>query len=609
MHSSDNSWEYVTVPLLVHATKQILDNWGADGWELVQVVPGPNAEQLVAYLKRPRGHVSAVEDRLAELGLSLPEVAPPVAAYVPAVRTGVATSGPRASCRWSTARSPRPARSAPRSTPEQAKELAADLRAQRAGGGEVRASATCDQVVRVVKVVGFVASAPDFTGQPGVVNGASELLGAGVRRRGRARAQRGRRRGAAARRAGRGRDRRRGPLSRAAAPTCTTTRRPPSRCATPPPWCCCGRDRTARGLPAARVASMAFAAGMHGLPRRGCATRQDSDLRATAVREVLEETGVRARPEPAGTRGRAGSPPRPSRVATTPGSSWPRCPRRPSPCGVGTEMDRVAWWTPAGALAADGARRARAVAADLRDAGELGRAPTSPRCSTAATGRDLEPVVPVAASTTRRLPRRAAGRPGAAPVTEPSAAAWTGGRVTAAGHLRAGAEPGPMTLEGTNTWVLAEPGRGLAVVVDPGPDVDGAPTRRCSRPRRAGGRRVGLVLLTHGHPDHAEGAPPVRRAGRRRRSGRWTRRTGSAARASATATSWRVGGLDAAGRRRRRATPPTRCPSSLAADGAVLTGDTVLGRGTTVVAHPDGRLGDYLRVAATGCAGWPRRAG
>ena len=41
-------WEYSTVPLLVHATKQILDNWGDDGWELVAVVPGPNAEQLVA---------------------------------------------------------------------------------------------------------------------------------------------------------------------------------------------------------------------------------------------------------------------------------------------------------------------------------------------------------------------------------------------------------------------------------------------------------------------------------------------------------------------------------------------------------------------------------
>jgi len=48
-------WEYATVPLLVHATKQILDNWGQDGWELVAVVPGPNPEQLVAYLKRPVG--------------------------------------------------------------------------------------------------------------------------------------------------------------------------------------------------------------------------------------------------------------------------------------------------------------------------------------------------------------------------------------------------------------------------------------------------------------------------------------------------------------------------------------------------------------------------
>ena len=47
-------WEYVTVPLLTHATKQILDNWGDEGYELVSVVPGANAEQLVAYLKRPK---------------------------------------------------------------------------------------------------------------------------------------------------------------------------------------------------------------------------------------------------------------------------------------------------------------------------------------------------------------------------------------------------------------------------------------------------------------------------------------------------------------------------------------------------------------------------
>lgn len=48
------TWEYLTAPLLVHATKQILDNFGRDGWELVQVVPGPaGGDQLVAYFKRP----------------------------------------------------------------------------------------------------------------------------------------------------------------------------------------------------------------------------------------------------------------------------------------------------------------------------------------------------------------------------------------------------------------------------------------------------------------------------------------------------------------------------------------------------------------------------
>jgi hypothetical protein len=47
-------WEYVTVPLLSHATKQILDNWGDEGYELVSVIPGPNPEQLVAYMKRPK---------------------------------------------------------------------------------------------------------------------------------------------------------------------------------------------------------------------------------------------------------------------------------------------------------------------------------------------------------------------------------------------------------------------------------------------------------------------------------------------------------------------------------------------------------------------------
>ena len=49
-------WEYLTAPILTHAAKQILDNFGADGWELVQIAPGMNPENLVAYFKRPLTH-------------------------------------------------------------------------------------------------------------------------------------------------------------------------------------------------------------------------------------------------------------------------------------------------------------------------------------------------------------------------------------------------------------------------------------------------------------------------------------------------------------------------------------------------------------------------
>jgi hypothetical protein len=52
--SEPSKWEYATVPLLTHATKQILDTWGDDGYELVSVVPGPTGEQLIAFLKRPK---------------------------------------------------------------------------------------------------------------------------------------------------------------------------------------------------------------------------------------------------------------------------------------------------------------------------------------------------------------------------------------------------------------------------------------------------------------------------------------------------------------------------------------------------------------------------
>ncbi|WP_329133450.1 RidA family protein [Streptomyces sp. NBC_01476] len=116
-----------------------------------------------------------VAARLAELGLTLPEVVPPLAAYQPAVRSGsyVFTSG---QLPMVAGKLPATGKVGAEITPEQAKDLARTcalnaLAAVRSVVGDL------DRIARVVKVVGFVASAPDFTGQPAVVNGASELLG------------------------------------------------------------------------------------------------------------------------------------------------------------------------------------------------------------------------------------------------------------------------------------------------------------------------------------------------------------------------------------------------------------------------------------------------
>ncbi|GAA3703537.1 RidA family protein [Zhihengliuella alba] len=118
---------------------------------------------------------SAVEAKLADLGLTLPEVAAPVAAYVPAVTSGqyVYTSGQLPFIKGEL---PAAGKVGADVTPEQAKELAGTcvlnaLAAVKSVIGDL------DRITRVVKVVGFVASDPAFTGQPGVVNGASELLG------------------------------------------------------------------------------------------------------------------------------------------------------------------------------------------------------------------------------------------------------------------------------------------------------------------------------------------------------------------------------------------------------------------------------------------------
>jgi enamine deaminase RidA (YjgF/YER057c/UK114 family) len=121
--------------------------------------------------------VSTVPDahaRLAELGISLPPVSPPVAAYVPAVRSGshVYVSG---QLPFVDGALPATGKVGTDVSPEQARELAARC--------AVNALAAIDDlvglasVVKIVKVTGFVASAPGFTGQPGVINGASELFG------------------------------------------------------------------------------------------------------------------------------------------------------------------------------------------------------------------------------------------------------------------------------------------------------------------------------------------------------------------------------------------------------------------------------------------------
>ncbi|WP_299557792.1 RidA family protein [uncultured Mycolicibacterium sp.] len=112
--------------------------------------------------------------RLAELGITLPEVVPPVAAYVPAVRTGnlVYTSGQLPVV---DGKLPATGKVGAAVTPEQGKELARQCGLNALAA--VHALVGIDAVVRVVKVVGFVASAPGFVGQPGVVNGASELFG------------------------------------------------------------------------------------------------------------------------------------------------------------------------------------------------------------------------------------------------------------------------------------------------------------------------------------------------------------------------------------------------------------------------------------------------
>jgi glyoxylase-like metal-dependent hydrolase (beta-lactamase superfamily II) len=146
-----------------------------------------------------------------------------------------------------------------------------------------------------------------------------------------------------------------------------------------------------------------------------------------------------------------------------------------------------------------------------------------------------------------------------------------------------------MTLDGTNTWVLRAPDSQACIVVDPGPEHEG------HLAAVAASGPVATILLTHGHFDHSEGA---------RRLAELTR-----APVRALDPAHRLGDeglgegdvIAAAGLEVRVTATPGHSADSLSfvlggpgGDTAVLTGDTILGRGTTVVAHPDGVLADYL---------------
>lgn len=170
---------------------------------------------------------------------------------------------------------------------------------------------------------------------------------------------------------------------------------------------------------------------------------------------------------------------------------------------------------------------------------------------------------------------------------------WSGGSWSPLVDCVLCANPGPMTLEGTNTWVLSAPGSSSCVVIDPGPV--GAAHRRAVLDH-VGDRRVALTLLTHDHPDHAAGAAdfaaeascPVRAIG----DGHDDLSDGDVVRSS--------------GVELLVVTTPGHSADSisfcLTAENALLTGDTILGWGTTVVLWPDGVLADYMasleRIAA-----------
>lgn len=159
---------------------------------------------------------------------------------------------------------------------------------------------------------------------------------------------------------------------------------------------------------------------------------------------------------------------------------------------------------------------------------------------------------------------------------------WTGGVVSPLAVCVLAPNPSPWTLEGTNTWVVGAAGGGC-VVVDPGPLGNGheASIMSVVEERRS---RVTSILLTHGHIDHSEGADDL------------ARRLHVPVRAWNKKTLTDSDRIEVEGAEVCVTPTPGHSSDSVcfSIGEAIVTGDTVLGRGTSLVAHPDGRLADYL---------------
>ncbi len=167
--------------------------------------------------------------------------------------------------------------------------------------------------------------------------------------------------------------------------------------------------------------------------------------------------------------------------------------------------------------------------------------------------------------------------------------AWRGGRVAPGITCVLAPNPSPMTLEGTNTWVLHAPGASECAIVDPGP-LDERHLDAVAEEVDRLGLRCARILVSHGHLDHTEGVEHL--AGL---LGAPVSFPGQDLGVALEPVQLGVDGLRIVG-----VPSPGHTHDSYSFHvpqlGVLLTADTILGRGTTVVAWPDGALGPYLRT-------------